>query len=83
MFTIAQYWKKSATYKVFSSLGLETKHFISTIGQIAQMGLRMTKRIFIDGVQFRELFVQCERFGISSLPIKQVLPLYKIPDGIR
>lgn len=69
MITFAQYYKKSATYKVFSSLGLETKHFILTLGQIAQMGLRMTRRIFIDGVQFRELFVQCERFGISSLPI--------------
>lgn len=69
MVTIAQYWKKSATYKVFSALSQEAVHFTSTIGQIAQMGIRMVKRIFLDGIEIKELFTQCERFGISSLPI--------------
>lgn len=69
MVTIAQYWKKSATYKVFSALSQEAVHFTSTAGQIAQMGIRMLKRIFLDGIEIKELFVQCERFGISSLPI--------------
>ena len=69
MITFAQYYKKSATYKVFSELAKEAEHFTSTIGQIAQMGIRMVKRILIDGIEIKELFAQCERFGISSLPI--------------
>lgn len=69
MVTFAQYVKKSATYRVFSSLAQQVDSFLATIGQIAQIGLRMLKRIFIDGIPANELFVQCERFGISSLPI--------------
>jgi phospholipid/cholesterol/gamma-HCH transport system permease protein len=69
MITFAQYLRKSATYKIFSTLSKELMHFTSTIGQIAQMGIRMTERIFRDGIEIKELFAQCERFGISSLPI--------------
>ena len=69
MLTFAQYFRRSATYKVFSTLVADFEVFTSTIGQIAQMGIRMCKRILVDGVQFKELFAQCERFGISSLPI--------------
>lgn len=69
MLTIGQYFKKSTTYKVFSSLGLECAAFLTTIGQIALLGFKLLKNIFIYGISFKELSVQCERFGISSLPI--------------
>lgn len=69
MLTLTQYFKKSATYKVFSSLSEQVDHFITTIGRISQMGVRMIRRIIVDGIQVKELIAQCERFGISSLPI--------------
>ena len=69
MATLAQYLKKSATYKIFSALINDVGTFLSTIGQISHVGIRMLKRIFLDGISGKELSVQCERFGISSLPI--------------
>ena len=69
MITIAQYLKRSVTYKILSSLAEQMNSFLATIGQIAQVGCRMIKRILLDGISFGELSSQCERFGISSLPI--------------
>ncbi len=69
MVTLAQYVKKSTTYRVFSSLGKECEHFLTTVGQIAQLGLHTLKCIFSNGIPKKELLTQCDRFGISSLPI--------------
>lgn len=69
MLTFAQYLKKSATYRIFSTLAIEFKNFISTIGQFTQLGIRLIKCIFLSGISYKELSYQCERFGISSLPI--------------
>lgn len=69
MVTFVQYLKRSTTYKVGAAFGKECVAFFTTVGQIAQLGIRFVKRIFIDGISYKELSVQCERFGISSLPI--------------
>lgn len=69
MVSFVQYFKRSTTYKVGTALGKECFAFLTTIGQIAQLGLRLVKRIFKDGISYKELSAQCERFGISSLPI--------------
>ena len=69
MVTIAQYIKKSATYKLFSTLLIEVVNFLDIIGGIIMLGYRFVVRMFKDGVNLKELFAQCERFGISSLPI--------------
>ena len=69
MVTFAQYFKRSTTYRVASAFGKECEAFLTTVGQIAQLGVRMVKRIFTDGISHKELMTQCERFGISSLPI--------------
>lgn len=69
MVTLIQYLKYSTTYKVAKSLGKECYSFLATLGQITQLGLRLVKCIFTEGISFKELFVQCERFGVSSLPI--------------
>ena len=69
MVTFAKYIKKSATYKIFSHFATECEHFLITVGQIAQLGLHTLKCIFTNGIPKKELLVQCERFGISSLPI--------------
>ncbi len=69
MVTLAQYARKSATYKVFSSVFVEIFNFLDTIGKIIQLGYRMCKCIFTKGFSYAELAYQCDRFGISSLPI--------------
>ena len=69
MGNFTQYLKCSATYRVGSALGMECVSFLTTLGHISQLGVRMVKRIFIDGISIKELFLQCDRFGISSLPI--------------
>ena len=69
MVTISQYIKKSATYKLFSTVLNEVVNFLDVIGGIIILGYRFILRMFKDGISVKELFVQCERFGISSLPI--------------
>ena len=69
MITLRQYLKKSATYKVFSSLMGELVSFLDTIGKIAQFGLHSLKCVVKNGFSVHEFAYQCERFGISSLPI--------------
>ncbi|MBR1461030.1 ABC transporter permease [bacterium] len=69
MITLAQYLKRSATYKLFTTLFSEVVMFLDTIGGIIQLGIHFISRIFKDGISGKELAAQCERFGISSLPI--------------
>lgn len=69
MVTFAQYFRRSTTYKLATALSKEFVAFLTTIGQIAQLGIHLVKRIFIDGISRKELIAQCDRFGISSLPI--------------
>ncbi len=61
--------RQSATYKIFSLLLRATADFIRTIGHITQLGLHVLKCIFKMEISFSELLTQCDRFGISSLPI--------------
>lgn len=69
MITLGQYAKKSVTYKIFLTLTNNLYAFLKTLGHIAQFGIHLTKCIFKYGISNKELWVQCERFGISSLPI--------------
>ena len=69
MVTFAQYLKKSATYKIFNSLKSGLVNFFSTIGQISLIGFHVIKCILNTGISYKELIIQCERFGVSSLPI--------------
>ena len=69
MITLRQYLKKSVTYRISVSLLEEFVNFLDTVGKIVQYGIRLLKCIIKNGFSFRELAYQCERFGISSLPI--------------
>ena len=69
MITLTQYIKRSATYKLFLTLLGEAVQFLDTLGGIIRLGYHFLLRIFKDGISFKELSFQCERFGISSLPI--------------
>ena len=43
--------------------------FTETLGNITFCGINTFKAVFKGEINFKELFEQCERFGISSLPI--------------
>ena len=69
MITLRKYLKQSATYKIFTQFGIIFTDFLDTLGKITQMGLHVFKCILKGEIEPKELIVQCERFGISSLPI--------------
>ena len=69
MITFQKYLKKSATYKVFSHLLFVVADFLDTIGKIAQIGFHVLKNILKGEIRYKELILQCDRFGVSSLPI--------------
>ena len=67
--TLSKYLRQSATYKVFSHLGIVIADFLDTLGKIAQIGLHVLKCILKGEISKKELLLQCDRFGVSSLPI--------------
>ena len=69
MITLRKYLKQSATYKIFTQFGVILADFLDTLGKITQMGLHVTKCIMKGEIELKELILQCDRFGISSLPI--------------
>lgn len=67
--TLSKYLKQSATYKLFSHFGNVFADFLDTLGKIAQIGFHVLKCILKGEISRRELLLQCDRFGVSSLPI--------------
>ena len=67
--TLSKYLRQSATYKVFSHLGVVFADFLDTLGKIAQIGFHVLQCIFKGEISKKELLLQCDRFGVSSLPI--------------
>ena len=67
--TLSKYLRQSATYKVFSHLEIVFADFLDTLGKIAQIGFHVLRCIFKGEISKKELLLQCDRFGISSLPI--------------
>lgn len=67
--TLSKYLRQSATYKVFSHLGVVFTDFLNTLGKIAQIGFHVLRCIFKGEISKKELLLQCDRFGVSSLPI--------------
>ncbi len=67
--TLSKYLRQSATYKVFSHLGVVFADFLNTLGKIAQIGFHVFRCIFKGEISKKELLLQCDRFGVSSLPI--------------
>lgn len=69
MGSLQRYYKQSATYKLFSNIVQDLESFLSTLGKITLNCLEVLKYIFKGEIEFKELMVQCYRFGITSLPI--------------
>lgn len=67
--TLSKYLRQSATFKVFSHLGVVFADFLDTLGKIAQIGFHVLRCIFKGEISKKELLLQCDRFGVSSLPI--------------
>ncbi len=64
-----KYFKQSVTYKTFTKLAGIMKDFLDMIGKIVQLSIHTLKCIFTGAVRKSELIAQCDRFGVSSLPI--------------
>lgn len=69
MITFKQYFRQSATAKLFRAFYSKFVDFIETFGTIVQCGITTIKYILMGQVNRKELMEQCVRFGISSLPI--------------
>lgn len=62
-------YKKVATYQLYLLLLKQIADFFTSLGHITTQGFETFKYILKCDVDRRELFRQCARFGVSSLPI--------------
>ncbi|MBR1424256.1 ABC transporter permease [bacterium] len=69
MSTLKKYLKQSATYKLYLHFESYFKDILSTTGNIVQLSIHILKCILKCEINFKELLLQCDRFGVSSLPI--------------
>ena len=69
MITLRKYLKQSVTYKILNGLLYAAVDFLDTTGKIVQLGLHVLKCICKGEIGWKELLSQCDRFGVSSLPI--------------
>ncbi len=69
MQSLRKYYRQSATYKIFSAIFRESISFLDTLGKISENAIDVIKYLFKGGIDKKELIYQCDRFGISSLPI--------------
>ena len=69
MVMLTKYLRQSPTYRLFLHFLKGFADFLDTLGKIAQMGMHVFKCIFKGEIEWKELLVQCDIFGVSSLPI--------------
>ena len=69
MAIIQKYYKQSATYKIFIGMFDEFVRIMTTFGEISRRGYEVAKCIIKGEIDKKELIEQCNRFGITSLPI--------------
>jgi phospholipid/cholesterol/gamma-HCH transport system permease protein len=63
------YCKATYTYKFFRLISAQIYDFISTLGVIVTYCIEFFKSLKNFNTSLREIFEQCSRFGVSSLPI--------------
>lgn len=69
MQNLSFYIKQSATYQIYRLLLRQVQDFFVTIGEIAEQGFYVLKYILTGQIDRKALIEQCNRFGITSLPI--------------
>lgn len=63
------YYKATYTYKIYRMLLSELEGFITTLGNIALLGLEFFKGLKTFPTTYKSIMEQASRFGVSSLPI--------------
>ena len=63
------YYKATYTYKIYKIFEQEIENLLITIGNIVSYGIEFVKGLKDKPTTYKELIAQCERFGVSSLPI--------------
>ena len=63
------YYKATYTYKIFRMFLSEFDNFVSTLGNIALLGLEFLKGLKSFPTTLKAIMEQSARFGVSSLPI--------------
>ena len=66
---IKQIFKQTTTYRIYKEVRANLIEFLETMGKITQCGFGLIKSLLKGELDKKELISQCERFGISSLPI--------------
>lgn len=66
---IREYFKESVTYRLYLLFKDELDDFFTTLGEITIQGLNSLKYILKLQINWKEVLIQSNRFGISSLPI--------------
>ena len=69
MANVAYILKQTVTYKICRELWENFVDFIEIVGKIAICSYETLRAIFRYELQKKEVIEQCERFGVSSLPI--------------
>lgn len=69
MNSFQKYLKQSITYRAYVKIVEILTHLLSKFGDIIQLSVHVLKSILTGEISKKELIYQCDRFGISSLPI--------------
>ena len=63
------YYKATYTYKIYRMFLSELEGFVTTLGNIALLGLEFFKGLKTFPTTYKSIMEQASRFGVSSLPI--------------
>lgn len=63
------YYKATYTYKIYRIFLSELEGFVTTLGNIALLGLEFFKGLKTFPTTYKSIMEQASRFGVSSLPI--------------
>ena len=69
MGTLRKYLRQSATYKIFKGMSGKLYDFLDTLGEIVKDGFKTFRYLVKLQIEPKELVEQCNRFGVTSLPI--------------
>lgn len=69
MNSFERYFKQSITYRAYVKILEILTHVLVRFGEVIQLSVHVVKSILKKDISAKELIYQCDRFGISSLPI--------------
>ncbi len=69
MSVLKHIFRQTVTYKLFKSIFANLVEFTEVMGNITTCAFEFFKALFRGELDGKELLTQCERFGVSSLPI--------------